>query len=109
MTDRTLTLYTEDGKETLCDILFTYFAEDFNKNYVVFKVRQTGVVSAAIYDEKDGGNGELQRIETEEEWDMLEELLDDYANNNQDSCSSCGGSCEGCQGCSGDCDCECGE
>ncbi len=46
--DRTLTLYTENGDETLCDILFTYFDEDRNKNYVVFKVRETAPVSLTL-------------------------------------------------------------
>ena len=37
--DRTITLIQEDGQEIVCDILFTYYAEEFNKNYVVFQVR----------------------------------------------------------------------
>lgn len=107
MQDRTLTLIQDDGKEILCDILFTYHWEETNKDYVVFQVRGQGSASAAIYHPTDGGKGNLERIETEEEWSMLEELLNDYASAMEDacrgSCSGCSGchSEEGCDGCSG--------
>ena len=80
MTDRTLTLISEDGTEVICDILFTYFYEKTQKNYVVFNVRGTQEVSAATYEETDGTTGKLGLIETEEEWKMLEQLLNDYCN-----------------------------
>lgn len=105
MTDRTLTLIQDDGKEIICDILFTYFYEKTNKNYVVFQVRETQEVSAATYEEDGAKEGRLGRIETEEEWAMLEELLDDYASNLDDE-EGCGGSCSSCSGCGGECDCD---
>ncbi len=108
MTDRTLTLVNDDGTEILCDILFTYHYEKTNKDYVVFQVRETEEVSAAIYYPEDNGAGRLDQITTEDEWSMLEGLLNDYANQDMDDeeCS-CGGSCDscggGCGGCSGEC------
>lgn len=110
MQDRTITLIQEDGKEIVCDILFTYFAEEFDKNYVVFQVRETGEVSAATYEETDGKEGKLGRVETEEEWELLEELLNDYAEKMSQG-GGCGGNCGGCAGCGsedcdGNCDCE---
>lgn len=93
--DRTITLIRDDGTEIVADILFTYNSEEFNKNYVVFQVRTSGEISAASYTEKDGNNGELNKIETEEEWELLENLLNDYANQNEDG-EACGGSCQGC-------------
>ncbi len=105
MVDRTLTIQTDDGKEIICDILFTYFSEEFNKSYVVFSPRGLDEVSAAIYVEHGDGSGELTKIESEEEWDMLEDLLDDYYNNNgaQGGCAGCAGSCSSdCGGCGGD-------
>lgn len=93
MQDRTLTLIQDDGKEILCDILFTYHSEEFNKDYVVFQVRNEGNASAAIYHPEDNGKGSLERIESDEEWEMLEELLNDYASSMEDSSFS------GCQGC----------
>ena len=105
MEDRTLTLTLDNGNEVVCDILFTYHDEERDKNYVVFQVRESGEVSAAIYNEKDELSGSLDRIETEEEWEMLEELLDEYSNQDDapasgcSACNSCSGSCAGCTGC----------
>lgn len=108
MQDRTLTLVQEDGKEIICDILFTYHWDKLNKDYVVFQVRGANEVSAAVYFPKENGEGHLERVETEEEWTMLEELLNDYAASFDDAeeggCQSCGGcssqsSCGGCSGC----------
>lgn len=110
MDDRTLVLTMQDGKEITCDILFTYHSDQFNKDYVIFQPRGEKELSAASYVEEGNGNGSLQGIETDEEWAMLEELVNDYyGEQNQ---SSCGGSCEGCSGCgTDDCDCDgnCGE
>ena len=108
MKDRTITLIQEDGQEIVCDILFTYYAEEFNKNYVVFQVRKTGEVSAATYDPEDGKEGRLGKIETDEEWQLLEDLLSEYA---ERMGAGCGGNCGGCAGCGsedcdGNCDCE---
>ena len=80
MQDRTLTLIQDDGKEIVCDILFTYHYEKLNKDYVVFQVRGNNEVSAAAYHPTEGGNGSLERIETDEEWELLEDLLEDYSN-----------------------------
>lgn len=106
MTDRTLTLIQDDGTEILCDILFTYFYEKTNKNYVVFQVRNSDEVSAAVYFPENGASGRLEKIETEEEWNMLEDLLNDYAGEAVESGEGCGGSCSSCRGCNGECDCD---
>lgn len=107
MEDRTLILTTEQG-EIVSDILFTYFDEERNKNYVVFQIRDTGEVSAAVYVETDGKSGRLDKIETDEEWAMLEELLEQYSEELEQGCQ---GSCSGCSGCGnedcdGNCDCK---
>lgn len=104
MEDRTLTITTEDGKEITCEILFTYHSDEFNKSYVIFQPKGIDEVSAASYIENGDGSGQLEKIENEEEWDMLEELLNDYYNN-QDAQGGCSGNCEGCggEGCDGDC------
>lgn len=106
MQDRTMTLFQDDGTKVICDILFTYHYEKLNKDYVVFQVRDTNEVSAATYDPNDGETGRLGLIETEEEWSMLEDLLNDYAQS-LDDMEACGGSCGSCVGCGGSCDGEC--
>lgn len=76
MDDNKITLITEDGKEELATILFTHEAN--NKSYVVFELEETGNISAAIYIEGTDGEGKLEDIETDEEWEMLDEILDNY-------------------------------
>ena len=110
MDDRTLVLTMEDGKEVVCDILFTYHSDQFNKDYVIFQPQDQDQLSAASYIEDKDGQGSLQGIETDEEWEMLEELVKDYYS--EQETSGCGGDCGGCQGCgTEDCDCDgnCGE
>jgi Protein of unknown function (DUF1292). len=82
--DRHITVIDEDGNEELCEILFTFESEKFGKSYVLYYP-----VSAA--EDEDGEieimaacftpgeeMGELLPIETEEEWDMVEEMLEAY-------------------------------
>ncbi|MDE7161782.1 MAG: DUF1292 domain-containing protein [Anaeroplasmataceae bacterium] len=110
MEDRTLVLTMGDGKEVTCDILFTYHSDQFNKDYVIFQPRGEEQLSAASYVEDGDGKGSLQAVESEEEWDMLEELVNDYYGDQQGS--GCGGNCGGCSGCgTEECDCDgnCGE
>jgi uncharacterized protein YrzB (UPF0473 family) len=78
------------------DAILTYHSDEFNKDYVVFQVRGEGSASAAIYHPEDNGKGSLERIESDEEWEMLEELLNDYASSMEDSSFS---GCSGCTGC----------
>jgi uncharacterized protein YrzB (UPF0473 family) len=84
MTDRTIKI-KEDGKEEVtCDILFTYHSNEFNKDYVVFQIRGKDLVSAASYDPNEGAEGELKKIDNDEEWAMIEDLLEDYQNQEED-------------------------
>lgn len=67
----------QDGEEFICDILFTH--EHNGKNYVVFEFVDTKEISAAIYVPGESeGEGTFLDVETDEEWDMLDEILADY-------------------------------
>ncbi len=53
--------------------------------------------------EEDEDGGQLVPIETEEEWDMIEELLEEFAENTECGCGedcSCDDDCECEEGCS---------
>ena len=97
----------EQGNEVLCDIIFTYHSEEFNKDYVFFA--QNGSededgkveVGVASYIPKDNGIGELNAVESDEEWDMLEEVFNSYAEECECDCDECGE--EDC----GECGCDC--
>lgn len=67
----------EDGTEVVCNILFTHEAND--KHYVVFEFADSEEISAAIYEAGDDEEeGTFLDIETDEEWEMLDELLQSY-------------------------------
>ena len=80
MEEKTFTVVDENGEEKEFDVVLTFKSEDFLKSYVIYKTPgdESDEVFAAIFDEeaKDGGN--LVQIETEEEWAMLEEVLESF-------------------------------
>lgn len=100
MQDRTITITTDNGDEILCEILFTTHLPQFNKDYVVFVEKGTDNASAAIYIQKENGQGVLEQIKTEEEWKILEEMLDDYVSKQdaeeESPCASCNRDCANC-------------
>ena len=79
--DEYITLIDEEGNEELYEILLTFDeTDDFNKSYVLVipanAVEEDVEVFAFSYEEEEGGlDGELKEIETDEEWDMIEEVL----------------------------------
>lgn len=89
-----LTYVDEDGNEVLCEILFTFDSEDFNKSYVLFypvgsEDEEEGIsVMAASYIPTEDGIGELNEIETDEEWEMIEEVLQSFDDEECD-CDEC--------------------
>ncbi len=80
MEEKTFTVVDENGEEKVFEVVLTFKSEDFDKSYVIYKNddEESDEVFAAIFDEdaKDGGN--LVQIETEEEWTMLEEVLESF-------------------------------
>ncbi len=95
-----LTIIDENGNEILCEVLFTFNSEEFNKNYVVFypvgSEEEDGTISvmAASYVElEDGTCGELSEVTDEKEWELIEEMLESFANDDCD-CEDC--DCEEC-------------
>lgn len=103
MNNRELVIIDETGKEIVCEILFTHHSDDFNKDYVVYLRKDNNECSAATFIEVGNGEGKLGPVESEDEWKMLEDLLNDFIknNNNNDSCDCDGGCSGGCSGCAG--------
>ena len=68
-----ITLVDEQGNETLYEILLTVDGqEEFGKNYVL-------LYPAGIPEENaEGTEGDLQQIETDAEWDMIEEVFNTF-------------------------------
>lgn len=77
MNDKIISI-TIDDEERMAEVILTFTNEETNKNYVIFEFLDTKEVSAAVYEESTSNEGVFLDIETDEEWHMLEEVLDDY-------------------------------
>ncbi|MBE0700894.1 MAG: DUF1292 domain-containing protein [Acholeplasmataceae bacterium] len=72
--DNQIVVTNDEGVETVCEILFTH--ESNGKNYVVFEFEDTQEVSAAIFvPGETEEEGTFLDVETDEEWDMLDDVL----------------------------------
>lgn len=80
MEENTFKVTNEEGVEETFEVVLTFKSEETGRSYVIYKLpgEDEEEVFAAIYDEeaKDGGN--LIQIETEEEFDMVEEVLNSF-------------------------------
>ena len=90
--DSTLTIIDDEGNEELCQIIFTLDNEETGKKYVLFS-RVSDVekyynsdedsdeqieVGAARYVDGPDGTGELMEIESDEEWELIEDALAEF-------------------------------
>lgn len=79
--DEYITLVDEEGNEELYQILLTFESEEYEKSYVLVypataDEEEEIELFAFSYDDPDEGlEGQLDDIETDEEWDMIEEVL----------------------------------
>jgi len=70
----------EGGKVIDGKIILTH--EHNGKKYLIFEDLETGNVTAATYIEEKNGEGRVFEIETDEEWAMIDEVLDAYYDEN---------------------------
>ena len=80
MKENKFVLLDEKGQEKEYDVLFTFESEETNKNYIVYtdnSLDETGNVQvfASVYNPEDE-NTNLEPIETEKEWKVIETILD---------------------------------
>ena len=70
--EKKLYITLDDGSEAEMEIILTFDSPDHEKEYVLFHdpKDEEGEVWAMVYN-----NGELFAIETDEEWEMAEEML----------------------------------
>ncbi len=76
----------EEGKEINCEIIMTFNSDEFAKSYVVYQIvgDESGEYFAASYNPDDGDEGKLGQIESEAEWDFVEEVLESYLDDLED-------------------------
>ncbi|MER2257541.1 MAG: DUF1292 domain-containing protein, partial [Priestia megaterium] len=64
----------------------TFDSDQYNKSYVIYypigadqdDEEEIEIHASAFTPSEDGQDGELQPIETEEEWDMVEEMVNTF-------------------------------
>lgn len=76
----TFIVINDEGKEIECEVLFTFESEETNKNYIVYTdntVDEIGNIKvyASIFD-PESETTKLDPIETEKEWNMIENILE---------------------------------
>ena len=79
MENNTFKVIHEEGREIVCDILFTFDSEETNKSYIVYTDNskdEAGNIQVfeSIYDPKQE-SPKLEPIETEQEWKIIETIL----------------------------------
>lgn len=78
----TFTVINDEGKEIVCDVLFTFDSDETKKSYVVYtdntKDENGNIrVYASIFNPNDNSDGtELLPIQTEKEWKVIEKILE---------------------------------
>ncbi|MCL1950230.1 MAG: DUF1292 domain-containing protein [Turicibacter sp.] len=82
-----LTVVDENGNELLMEILFTFDSDEYNKSYVVYypagaeNEDEEGNVDlhvSAYVPAADDEGGELIPVETDAEWEMIEEVINTF-------------------------------
>lgn len=84
--EKHITVVDENGNEQLHEILFTFDSEEYGKSYVLYYPvgadeddEDDVEIHASSYIQNENGDaGSLQPIETDEEWDMIEEVLNTF-------------------------------
>ncbi|MFS0635782.1 DUF1292 domain-containing protein [Mesobacillus foraminis] len=84
--ENNITVVDENGNEQLCEVLFTFDSEEFGKSYVLYyplgaeedDEEEIEIHASSFTPTEDGQDGELMPIETDEEWDMIEEMLETF-------------------------------
>lgn len=83
MDDLTFTIKGDNGETIKCDILFTFIEN--NKNYIIYtdnELDENGdpEILAAIYTIDENNNLLLEDIETDAEWDMVDQKINERFN-----------------------------
>lgn len=84
--DRQITLIDDQGNEELYEVLFTFHSDDYDKSYVLLYPTAVGddediEVQAFSYDADDAGDvtsSDLHEIESDDEWDMVQGVLNTF-------------------------------
>ena len=85
-----LTIVDEEGNETLYEILFTFDSDEYERSYVVLvphvhDIDDDEELETSVYayiEHENGEEGSLQEIHSDEEWEMIEEVISTFLDEN---------------------------
>jgi len=84
MDEKRLYIQDEEGNEIQYEIVLTFTEPNTGVHYVVYKeLGDTDDVLAARYEESSDMAGTLGEIETDEEFDMIQEVIDSFFNDEE--------------------------
>lgn len=80
MDAETMVVVDEQGNEQVYEIVLTFKNDEFKKSYVIYKLPgdENDEVFASSFDDQATDGGDLLPIETDKEWDMIEEVLNSF-------------------------------
>ncbi|MFK5883137.1 MAG: DUF1292 domain-containing protein [Candidatus Izemoplasma sp.] len=86
MEENTFTVVNEEGIEETFEVVLTFKSDENGKSYVIYKLPSddSEEVFAAIYDEAAKDGGKLEQIQTDEEWEMIEEVLGSFQDEDEE-------------------------
>ena len=83
--EKNITVVDDEGNEQLCEVLFTFDSDEFGKSYVLYYPvsaedddEEIEIHASSFVPSEDGEDGNLMPIETDEEWDLIEEMLNTF-------------------------------
>ncbi|WP_174730012.1 DUF1292 domain-containing protein [Mesobacillus harenae] len=90
--ENNITIIDENGNEQLCEVLFTFDSEEFGKSYVLYypigaeddDEEEIEIHASSFNPDEADGEGDLTPIETDAEWDMIEEMLETFLSEQDD-------------------------
>ncbi|WP_316571912.1 DUF1292 domain-containing protein [Neobacillus sp. YIM B06451] len=90
--DNQIVVVDENGTEQLYEILYTFESEEFEKSYVLYYAagaddsddEEIEIHASSFIPGAEGKAGDLLPIETDEEWDMIEEVLNTFLDEQED-------------------------
>ncbi len=77
--EKRLEVIDEAGNTQVFEIVLTFHSDELGKSYVVYKEPgDSDEVFAASFNEEEKEGGKLSAIDTDEEFDMIEEVLNTF-------------------------------
>ncbi len=78
MEDNKIYVENQEGVEEEYNILLTFESEEFEKHYVAYFKEGEEELFVSTYNPDDKESGMLGEISSDEEWDMVEEMIEAF-------------------------------